>query len=99
MKVFLRLGSHPIYEDLVRYPPPGVRYLYKKAGISKGSGLSKVWKYYTKFKPPSIFVNAKDSDLIHSNAGIMILNKKPWVMDIEDVGSLSNFDYRKLGSF
>lgn len=101
MKVFLRLSSHAIYEDLVDYPPAGVKYLYKAKAQGKAGkgGLAKLWKYYTQFRPPAIQVNDMGSGLIHSNAGVMILNKKPWVMDIEDVGSLSNFDYRKLDSF
>lgn len=99
MKVFLRLSSHAIYEDLVKYPPAGVEYLYKARSSSRGSGLARLWKYYTRIRPPAIQIDSMDSDLIHSNAGVMILNKKPWVMDIEDVGSLSNFNYRKLDSF
>ncbi|OGW45678.1 MAG: hypothetical protein A2Y66_00845 [Nitrospirae bacterium RBG_13_41_22] len=97
MKVFIRLGSHPIYEDLIRYPPAGVEYVYS-ASKNRYSKLRFLWKYYSGFRPPAIYVNSTDSDIIHSNAGIMILNKKPWVMDIEDIGSLVNFNYGKLNS-
>ncbi|OGW47861.1 MAG: hypothetical protein A2Y66_02150 [Nitrospirae bacterium RBG_13_41_22] len=104
MKVYLRLSSHAIYEDLVKYPPPGVKYLYKTKTRGKGAergsrnGLASVWRFYTNIRPPAIYVNAGGSDLIHSNAGVMILNKKPWVMDIEDVDSLANFNYKMFDS-
>jgi hypothetical protein len=99
MKVFLRLSSHAIYEDLAGYPPQGVRYLYSPPGRPGRAGLARAWKYYTRFRPSAIQVNDMGAGLIHSNAGVMILNKKPWVMDVEDAGSLSNFNYKKLDSF
>lgn len=95
--VFLRLGfsSHPVYEDLFKYPPEGVNYIFprkitkevhytKKAPLSHRAKLV-LWNNYTKFFPCAMPEpeESKNCDLIHSTNNVMMLGKKPWVMDAE----------------
>jgi glycosyltransferase involved in cell wall biosynthesis len=38
----------------------------------------------------------KDYDLIHSSRGILILNKRPWVVDFEHIGSFGAFTFERV---
>jgi glycosyltransferase involved in cell wall biosynthesis len=87
-------GGHQIYQEIVNYPPEGVEYL----GVSSGT---KGGKYYESKRikerfgrwlqiiklPRMFYAFPGDYDLIHSSRGIIPLNRKPWVMDMEHVHS------------
>lgn len=106
IKVFLRIGRspHPIYYDLIDYPPKGVNFVYdpiirfpstEKASLLHRAKV-KVWSYYIKNRPQIISVNKKECDLIHSTNNILISNKDPWIMDIENVWGLASFKPKNL---
>jgi len=94
MKVNTIFGGHQIYQEIVNYPPKGVEYI----GVSEET---KEGKYYESKKmkeklgamlqklkiPRMIYVRPGNYDLIHSSRGIIPLNKKPWVIDMEHVHS------------
>jgi glycosyltransferase involved in cell wall biosynthesis len=98
VKVYLLVGKSPFYKDLIKYPPKGVEYLPKKT-YSYGKDISTYYSSIThlvkrkissilleKFKLPRMtYIFRDSSDLIHSNRGILILNKKPWVIDTDYV--------------
>jgi glycosyltransferase involved in cell wall biosynthesis len=104
IKVYLRLGSHVLYHDLIKYPPQGIQYIVPK--MSTTTGQSKIlsrtkiffWNQYTKFTPPALLLNPGDADLIHSTAGKLILNKTPWIIDVESIGNFVQFRYDMLKS-
>jgi glycosyltransferase involved in cell wall biosynthesis len=86
-------GTHQIYEEIINHPPEGFKFLssreageisyYKKKKLREKTGV-----FLQKLNiPRMIFVKPGDYDLIHSSRGIIPLNKKPWVMDIEHVHS------------
>jgi glycosyltransferase involved in cell wall biosynthesis len=89
IKVRSVLGEHPIYKEIIAFPPPNVKY----TGISKKKGE----KYYQTKRtkealsrslhilklPRMIYLPRVNEDLIHSSRGILILNKMPWVIDVE----------------
>ena len=101
IKVKPIFGAHQIYQEIANYPPKDVEYL----GVS---GETKQGQYYQgkkkrrfinhwmqKMKIPRMtLVKAGDYDIIHTSRGIIPLNKKPWVMDIEQFTSFMglNFD-------
>lgn len=98
IKVYLLVGKLPFYKDLIRYPPRNVEYLPKNYNYTQdiliyySSTIHKLKRriaslLLNKFKlPRMMYIFDNSSDLIHSNRGILILNKKPWVIDIDYVG-------------
>jgi len=100
MKILLLTSSHSVYRDLINSPPENVYYnISDFAHTTKDFILLRkvkrfLWDKYIKLKPPSTYVKT-DLDLIHSSS-IMVLNKKPWVMDLEHVCALTGFHVNKL---
>ena len=96
------MTSHPMYRDLIKYPPDGIIYnIPKMATTVKDSTLiiklkKKIWIEYTKFIPPSISIVVGKNDLIHSTFGTMVKNKFSWVVDVEHVAAFSNFHTDKM---
>jgi len=100
--VYAFLGTHPIYETLVKYPPENIRYIH-----APSKELYDTLSIYNPVKmkvkesikilankigiPRIVWLPAFSVDLIHSSRGFLILNKKPWVVDIEHIGSFGNF--------
>lgn len=94
IKVKPIFGTHQIYQEIVNYPPKGVEYV----GVGKST---KKGRYYQSKKikeklgfllqklkiPRMIFVKPGEYDLIHSSRGIIPLNHKPWIIDVEHVHS------------
>jgi len=87
-------GGHQIYQEIVNYPPKGVEYV----GVSKETTGGKYYEskkmkeklgwFLQKFKlPRMIYVKPGNYDIIHSSRGIIPLNRKPWVIDMEHVHS------------
>jgi glycosyltransferase involved in cell wall biosynthesis len=96
------MGNLPLYSELIRNSPRGVEYTQK---LSK-----EVTSYYSKrtltkrrlalllvkiFKLPRMTFVQTDAELIHSNRGICILNRKPWVMDLDHASAFVGFDHEK----
>jgi len=103
MKVYLRKGHHSVYDDLVKHPPKGVEYLMPSFVSASDSRLFDTLKkrafsayIHTFNKPHSIYVNSGSAELIHACSGIMIKNKKPWVIDTEHVASFAGFEAGRL---
>jgi len=95
-------GAHQIYQEIVNNPPKNVEYLGIKKETFKGTYYQQK-KLKNKLRktlnlislPRMVFVNANEADLIHSSRGFLILNKKPWVIDIEHPTSFANLNYKK----
>ena len=99
IKVKPIFGNHQIYQEIVNYPPMGIEYI----GVSKDTISG---KYYESKKmkeklgamlrklniPRMIYAKPGNYDLIHSSRGIIPLNKKPWVIDVEHVHSFFGLD-------
>lgn len=97
-------GAHPIYQEMVNYPPNGVEYV----GVNKSTiagkyydskkTTSKISKLFKLLHLPRMFYvpNTKGIDLIHSSRGVLILNNKPWIMDIEHPASFTGMDLSLL---
>jgi len=100
--VYAFLGTHPIYETLVKYPPENIIFARSTServydSLSIYNPVKRRIKDGIKFLadmmgiPRIIWLPALKVDLIHSSRGFLILNNKPWVVDIEHVGSFGNF--------
>jgi len=102
INVALRMSSHPIFRELVDFPPEGVEYKIPKGVTTRGEeGLAKhmkriAWKALASIKPPVMTIDATGADLIHSCHGMLIGNDSPWVVDVEHAPSLANYNIRGL---
>ncbi len=90
IKVKSIFGAHQIYQEIVNYPPKGVEYVGVSNQTKKGEYYqNKKWREFlnrvSQFfsLPRMILLRSGDYDLIHSSRGIIPLNRKPWVMDVE----------------
>ncbi|MEM2955018.1 MAG: hypothetical protein QW625_03670, partial [Candidatus Nanoarchaeia archaeon] len=104
IKVFLNTGDHPIYFSLVKFSPQNIELvnkpqkensslfrIYSKRKNLMRIGLTKISSF---LRIPRMFYFKTNADLIHTSRGIIPLNKKPWVMDIEHAKSF--FDSHKV---
>lgn len=108
IKIFQFFGSHPIYESLAKYPPEGVVFVnkpeenkYKTLSIYKPTFLKtkeKLKFFLHKLGLPRLicFPYTFNADLIHSSRGFLPLNKMPWVVDVEHVGSFGAFSKERV---
>jgi glycosyltransferase involved in cell wall biosynthesis len=102
--VYPIFGTSPYYQEIINYPPQSVSFSQKTLDEYKSTGLNTSFRNLARrllstFKLPRLtYVPKTSSDLIHSSRGILILNRKPWVVDIENVGSIVNFRYDLLNS-
>lgn len=94
IKVKPIFGSHQIYQEIMNYPPKNAEYIGGRKSTVKGGYYQskkikeKIGFLLQKLKIPRMtFVEPGKYDLIHSSRGIIPLNKKPWVMDVEHVHS------------
>jgi len=106
-KIYLFSGPHPIYKSLVDYPPKGFSYVSNVTFSSfesievykKGYQWKKKWgeKFFSKLKIPRMIYlpKARKADLIFSCRGFIILNNKPWVIEIEHADSFGGKNANK----
>lgn len=104
MKVFIPIGPHPQYREIVDYPPAGTEY--NVAGKSDAKtyyshhnlNRRKLARFVTKvFGLPRMFYYRTDADLIFTTRGIIPLNNKPWVTEFEHPYAFVGMDYRNWG--
>lgn len=101
INVCLRMTSHPLYQDLLKYPPSGVKYEIPKTASTHGDSetarnLKKwLWMQYTKYNIPQIGMQSS-SDLIYSMGGTLLKTEQPWIVDAEHVAGFSNFHEKVL---
>ncbi len=104
IKVFLRLSkkSHPLYEELWKYPLKNVEYIFRKdiEHLSKDKISFKrrlrnfIWRRFLKISPPFAPIKHEDCDLIHSTNNLMVLGNRPWIVDTESGHGLLGFKYK-----
>lgn len=104
IRVCLRKGHHSAYDDLVRFPPAGVRYEIPKLVTASDNKLIDVskktaFRIYTRLSrsPHAITVPCIPyAQLIHACSGILVKNAFPWVIDTEHVASFVGFEAGRL---
>ncbi len=105
IKICLRQGHHSVYKELIKYPPEGVKYTVPPVVTQSENKIIDVtkkllWRTFIDLLgyPHIVYVNPGDAELIHGCSGILIKNKKPWVIDVEHVTSFVGFRAGKLSS-
>lgn len=103
-KVYFFGGSHPIYENILKYPPAGIKYA-SNLKLSDFDSL-KIYSpsYETRKRYVITIMNAlrlprmiyipTDAEVIHTARGFVPLNNKPWVVDAETAASFSFAGYK-----
>lgn len=94
-------GPHPYYSEIINYPPKNIVYSQKKLPEYKSRRklrriLLKKLLMTSKLPRFTYVTNTKKDDLIHSSRGILVLNSKPWVIDVDNTGAFVNFQYKLL---
>ena len=103
IKIKTIFGSHQIYQEIVNYPPEGVKYIGVSKATAKGEYYQnkKIKEFFGNILkkinlPRMIFVRSGNFDIVHSSRGIIPITNKPWVMDIEHVHSFFGLDSRLI---
>jgi len=106
MKVFLNVGKHPIYSELIDFPPNNVEYITPIEKEEKPQHYGALNNFKRKalmlaastLRLPRLNYIKNDAELIHTSRGILPLNKQPWVIDVEHVASFVSFNHDQLNS-
>lgn len=105
-KVYYWGGRHPINESIVNHPPEGfeIRSNMNSGQFNivreyeKGYNLLKeiVTYVYNLLRLPRVIWIRESCDLIHSNSGVIPLNRRPWVVGVEYVSSFVGLQEEKM---
>jgi glycosyltransferase involved in cell wall biosynthesis len=106
MRVFLNIGKHPIYTELLEFPPKDVSYISPIRAEEKPRHYSSLNNFKRRalmliaaaLKSPRMMRLGTNADLIHSTRGLLVLNDKPWVIDVEHASSFVSFNHKQLSS-
>lgn len=102
IKVYSLFSSHEFYRDLLLYPPKNVVYSQKiepeTRRFSKSVRVKSVGKILSKTGLPRVVYlpGASGYDLIHATRGMLVLNKRPWVMDLEHAVTTTNQNFTAI---
>ena len=103
LKIFINPGVHPQFKEIIDFPPKDVKFIYD---IPRGDHNSKFMRKkrqilsrihtWLQFPRITFIKNAQKYDLIHSTRGIIPLNKKPWVVDIESGSAFASLKWTSM---
>lgn len=103
LNVFINPGVHPQFQEIINFPPEKVVY---NLDIPKGDHNSNKTRtkrvlisYLQRYLqiPRMMRVKNEDKyDLIHSTRGILITNKKPWIVDLESGAAFAGLEWTSL---
>ncbi len=102
LAVFFNPGVHPQFAEIFNYPPQNVKYYYSLSKEDYNSELTRkkramIIKLHGLGIPRMAFIpNAEKYELIHSTRGILPLNRKPWIIDIESGAAFSGLNWNDL---
>ena len=103
LNVFINPGVHPQFKEIINFPPKNVKYFYEKPRGDHNSSFMR-WKRiiisfvqrYLQIPRIAKIKNTEKFDLIHSTRGILIRNKKPWIVDLESGAAFAGLDWNSL---
>ncbi len=103
LKVFINPGIHPQFKEIINFPPKGVKYVYEEPKGDHNSVFMRRKRILISFVQKYLQIprmakikNAEKVDIIHSTRGILIRNKKPWIVDIESGAAFAGLDWTSL---
>jgi len=103
LKAFINPGVHPQFAEITHFPPEKVEYLSEKPKGDHNSLFMRKKRIFISFvqkylQIPRIAKIKNDNrfDLIHSTRGILIRNRKPWIVDIESGAAFAGLEWTTL---
>lgn len=103
IKVFINPGVHPQFAEITNFPPQGVKYIYDKPRGDHNSFFMRRKRIFISFVQKYLQIpriakikNEDEFDLIHSTRGILIRNKKPWIVDLESGAAFAGLEWTTL---
>jgi len=102
INVFINPGVHPQFKEITDFAPKGVKYNFDEPLGDHNSQVTRkkrdiIGKIHALGFPRMAHIkNASKYDLIHSTRGILILNKKPWIVDVESGGAFAGLSFPYL---
>src|SRR3989344_2106512 len=103
LNVFINPGVHPQFEEIINFPPKNVKYIYNKPKGNHNDFFMRKKRIFITFVQRYLQIprmakikNAKKYDLIHSTRGILIRNKKPWIVDLESGAAFAGLEWVSL---
>ena len=102
LDIFFNPGVHPQFAEIFNHPPKGVKYHYSlpkgdhNSEFTRKKRLAIVQIHKLGIPRMAYITNSKKYDLIHSTRGILPLNKKPWVVDVESGAAFSGLNWNNL---
>ena len=102
LDVFFNPGVHPQFSEIFNYPPKDVKYHYSLPKGDHNSEFTRKKRFaivqiHKLGVPRMTYVpNAEKYDLIHSTRGILPLNKRPWVVDVESGSAFAGLNWKNL---
>jgi glycosyltransferase involved in cell wall biosynthesis len=102
IEVFFNPGVHPQFAEIFNYPPKGVKYHYSMSGGDHNSEFTRkkrlaIVQVHKLGIPRMAYIpNSEKYDIIHSTRGILPLNKKPWIVDVESGAAFAGLNWNNL---
>jgi glycosyltransferase involved in cell wall biosynthesis len=104
IKVKLLAGTHGVYQELINYPPKNVKYIYPKLEtfhygkirMIKRNIISLIFNLFQ--LPRLLYLPKNQTHLIHSCRGVLVLNKKPWIIDFEHIVSTVGYNFNRINN-
>ncbi len=103
LKVYMNPGVHPQFKEIINFPPKNVNYIYEEPKgdhnsifMRKKRVLISLIQKYLQIPRIAKIKNTEKIDLIHSTRGILIRNKKPWIVDLESGAAFAGLDWNSL---
>ena len=103
LNVFINPGVHPQFKEVTEFPPENVKYHFNLPKGDHNSNLTRrkrgiisLVQRYLQIPRISKISNDSKYDLIHSTRGILITNKKSWIVDLESGAAFAGLDWISL---
>jgi glycosyltransferase involved in cell wall biosynthesis len=103
LNIFINPGVHPQFKEITDFPPKDVEYVYEEPKGDHNSFFMRKKRilitFIQKYLQIPRMMKVKDDenfDIIHSTRGILIRNKKPWIVDIESGAAFAGLSWTSL---
>jgi len=102
IKVHLLASPHPQFNEIIDFPPEGVKYKVNRVKTRYHGWFTEnrinLHKKIMNFLPLPRMIHTKtDADIVHSTRGIIqIKQKKPWVIDLECGHIFTSFNWKAM---
>jgi len=102
--VYMNVGAAPSSLEIVNFPPKGINYIHnlKPEDTIKYYQPLAYWKrkmvqrFHRMTNIPRIQYVRTNADIIFTSRGVLILNRRPWTIDVEHASSFFGLDHAML---